>query len=246
MSPDWDCKGVGLAILACTVIELMDWQAFWLTIRLAVLVAAVLAILGLPIAYWLAYSRWRWKFLAEAVVALPIVLPPTVLGFYVLVALGSRGPLGRWWQTLTGHTLAFTFAGLVIGSIIYSLPFAVQPFAASFALVDRRLMAASATLGASRLQTFFRVILPLSLPGLVTGIALSFAHTMGEFGVVLMVGGNIPGVTRTVSIDIYDQVQAFNYASANRTALLLLVISFAVLSLVYGVNRKVGAVWPWK
>jgi len=246
MSPDWDCKGVGLAILACTVIELMDWQAFWLTIRLAVLVAAVLAILGLPIAYWIAYSRWRWRFLAEAVVALPIVLPPTVLGFYVLVALGSRGPLGRWWQTLTGHTLAFTFAGLVIGSIIYSLPFAVQPFAASFALVDRRLMAASATLGASRLQTFFRVILPLSLPGLVTGIALSFAHTMGEFGVVLMVGGNIPGVTRTVSIDIYDQVQAFNYASANRTALLLLVISFAVLSLVYGVNRKVGAVWPWK
>jgi molybdate transport system permease protein len=237
---------MGLAILACTVIELMDWQAFWLTIRLAVLVAAVLAILGLPIAYWIAYSRWRWKFLAEAVVALPIVLPPTVLGFYVLVALGSRSPLGRWWQTLTGHTLAFTFAGLVIGSIIYSLPFAVQPFAASFALVDSRLMAASATLGASKLQTFFRVILPLSIPGLVTGIALSFAHTMGEFGVVLMVGGNIPGVTRTVSIDIYDQVQAFNYASANRTALLLLVISFAVLSLVYGVNRRVGAVWPWK
>lgn len=224
----------------------MDWQAFWLTIRLAVLVAAVLAILGLPIAYWIAYSRWRWKFLVEAFVALPIVLPPTVLGFYVLVALGSHSPLGRWWQSLTGHTLAFTFAGLVIGSIIYSLPFAVQPFATSFALVDRRLMAASATLGASRLQTFFRVILPLSLPGLATGVALSFAHTMGEFGVVLMVGGNIPGVTRTVSIDIYDQVQAFNYASANRTALLLLVISFAVLSLVYGVNRKVGAAWPWK
>ena len=224
----------------------MDWQAFWLTIRLAVLVAAVLVVLGLPIAYWIAYSRWRWKFLAEAVVALPIVLPPTVLGFYVLVALGSRSPLGRWWQTLTGHTLAFTFAGLVIGSIIYSLPFAVQPFAASFALVDSRLMAASATLGASKLQTFFRVILPLSLPGLVTGVALSFAHTMGEFGVVLMVGGNIPGVTRTVSIDIYDQVQAFNYAAANQTALVLLAISFVVLSLVYGINRKVGAVWPWK
>jgi molybdate transport system permease protein len=224
----------------------MDWQAFWLTIRLAVLVSAVLAVLGLPLAYWIAYSRWRWKFLAEAVVALPIVLPPTVLGFYVLVALGSRSPLGRWWQSLTGHTLAFTFAGLVIGSIIYSLPFAVQPFAASFALVDHRLIAASSTLGASRLQTFFRIILPLSLPGLVTGVALSFAHTMGEFGVVLMVGGNIPGVTRTVSIDIYDQVQAFNYASANQTALLLLAISFTVLSLVYGVNRKVGAVWPWK
>jgi molybdate transport system permease protein len=224
----------------------MDWQAFWLTIRLAVLVAAALAVLGLPIAYWIAFSRWRWKFLAEAVVALPIVLPPTVLGFYVLVALGSHSPLGRFWQALTGHTLAFTFSGLVIGSILYSLPFAVQPFAASFALVDPRLMAASATLGTSKLQTFRRVILPLSIPGLVTGVALSFAHTMGEFGVVLMVGGNIPGITRTVSIDIYDQVQALNYAAANQTALVLLAISFAVLSLVYGVNRKVWAVLPWK
>ena len=147
---------------------------------------------------------------------------------------------------MTGHTLAFTFPGLVIASIIYSLPFAVQPFAASFALVDPRLTAASATLGASKLQTFFRVILPLSVPGLVTGVALSFAHTMGEFGVVLMVGGNIPGVTRTVSIDIYDKVQALNYAAANQTALLLLAISFAVLSLVYGLNRKMGAAWPWK
>jgi molybdate transport system permease protein len=217
----------------------MNWQAFWLTIQLAVLVAVILAVLGLPIAYWIAYSRWRWKFLAEAVVALPIVLPPTVLGFYVLVALGSRSPLGRWWQALTGHTLAFTFEGLVIGSIIYSLPFAVQPFAASFAAVDARLMAASATLGASQLRTFFRIIIPLSLPGLVTGIALSFAHTVGEFGVVLMVGGNIPGVTRTVSIDIYDQTQALNYAAANQTALVLLAISFFVLSVVYGMNRKV-------
>jgi molybdate transport system permease protein len=224
----------------------MDWQAFWLTIRLAVVVAAVLVILGLPIAYWIAYSTWRWKFLVEAVVALPIVLPPTVLGFYVLVALGSRSPLGRAWQSLTGHTLAFTFGGLVIGSIIYSLPFAVQPFAASFAQVDRRLLAASATLGVSKLQTFVRVILPLSVPGLVTGIALSFAHTMGEFGVVLMVGGNIPGVTRTVSIDIYDQVQALNYSAANQTALVLLALSFVMLSIVYGVNRKVGAAWPWK
>lgn len=224
----------------------MDWQAFWLTIRLAVLVATVLVVLGLPVAYWIAYSRRRWRFLVEAVVALPIVLPPTVLGFYVLVALGSHSPLGRWWQAMTGHTLAFTFEGLVLGSIIYSLPFAVQPFAASFILVDRRLIAASATLGASRLRTFFRVILPLSVPGLVTGVALSFAHTMGEFGVVLMVGGNIPGVTRTVSIDIYDKVQALDYAGANQTALVLLVISFVVLSVVYGVNRKVGAAWPWK
>ena len=219
----------------------MDWQAFSLTIRLAVLVAILLAAGGLPVAYWIAYSRWRWKFLVEAVVALPIVLPPTVLGFYVLVALGSRSPLGRWWQSLTGHTLAFTFTGLVIGSIVYSLPFAVQPFAASFSAVDGRLLAASATLGASRLRTFFQVILPLSLPGLVTGIALSFAHTMGEFGVVLMVGGNIPGVTRTVSIDIYDQTQALNYTGANQTALILLAISFVVLAVVYGMNRRAWA-----
>jgi len=224
----------------------MDWQALWLTIRLAALVAAILVVLGLPIAYWITYSRWRWKFLAEAVVALPLVLPPTVLGFYLLVALGPRSPLGRGWQSLTGHTLAFTFEGLVIGSILYSLPFAVQPFAASFAAVDTRLIAASATLGVSKLGTFFRVILPLSVPGLVTGIALSFAHTMGEFGVVLMVGGNIPGVTRTVSIEIYDQVQAFNYAAANATALVLLAISFVVLSAVYALNRRVWAIWPWK
>ena len=224
----------------------MDWQAFLLTIRLAVLVAAILVLIGLPIAYWITYSRWRWKFLAEAVIALPIVLPPTVLGFYVLVALGPHSPIGRWWEALTGHTLAFTFQGLVIGSLLYSLPFAVQPFAASFAAVDPKLIAASATLGASKLRTFFRVILPLSASGLVTGVALSFAHTMGEFGVVLMVGGNIPGVTRTVSIDIYDQVQASNYASANQTSLVLLTISFVVLSAVYALNRRVWTVWPWK
>jgi molybdate transport system permease protein len=224
----------------------MDWQAFWLTIQLAVLVAAILVIIGMPIAYWIAYSRWRWKFLIEAVVGLPIVLPPTVLGFYVLVALGPRSPLGRWWQALTGHTLAFTFAGLVIGSILYSLPFAVQPFAAAFSAVDRRLLAASATLGASSSRTFRRVILPLSLPGIVTGIALSFAHTMGEFGVVLMVGGNIPGVTRTVSINVYDQVQALNYSGANQTALVLLVVSFAVLCMVYALNQKMWVVGPWR
>jgi molybdate transport system permease protein len=224
----------------------IDWQAFWLTLQLAAVVSAILFALGLPIAYWIAFSRRRWKFLVEAAVALPIVLPPTVLGFYVLVALGSRSPLGRWWQSLTGHTLAFTFAGLVIGSILYSLPFAVQPFAASFSSVDRKLMAASATLGASPFRTFSRVVLPLSVPGLVTGIALSFAHTMGEFGVVLMVGGNIPGVTRTVSIDIYDKVQTSNYSAANETALLLLVLAFAILSFVYAVNRKVWILGPAK
>ena len=224
----------------------IDWQAFWLTLQLAAVVSGILFALGLPIAYWIAFSRWRWKFLVEAAVALPIVLPPTVLGFYVLLALGSRSPLGRWWQALTGHTLAFTFAGLVIGSILYSLPFAVQPFTASFSSVDRKLMAASATLGASPFRTFSRVVLPLSVPGLITGIALSFAHTMGEFGVVLMVGGNIPGVTRTVSIDIYDKVQTSNYSAANETALLLLVLAFAILSFVYAVNRKVWIIGPAK
>ena len=224
----------------------MDWQAFWLTTRLAVLVAATLVVVGLPIAYWIAYSRWRWKFLVEAVVALPIVLPPTVLGLYVLMAIGSRSPLGQWWQSLTGHTLAFTFEGLVIGSILYSLPFAVQPFAAAFASIDSRLIAASSTLGVSKFKTFFRVILPLSIPGLVTGVALSFAHTMGEFGVVLMVGGNIPGITRTVSIEIYDRVQAFDFAAANQTAAVLLALSFLLLSLVYAINRKVWTAGPWK
>src|ERR1700716_465238 len=221
----------------------IDWEAFWLTLRLAAVVSAILLVLGLPIAYWIAFSRWRWKFLVEAAVGLPIVLPPTVLGFYVLVALGSRSPLGRWWQSLTGHTLAFTFAGLVIGSILYSLPFAVQPFTASFSSIDRKLIAASATLGASPLRTFFHVIAPLSVPGLIAGTVLSFAHTMGEFGVVLMVGGNIPGITRTVSIDIYDKVQAVNYSGANTAALVLLGISFLTLSVVYGVNRRV---WMWK
>ena len=224
----------------------MDWQSFFLTIRLATLVSAILLAIGLPIAYWVAYSRWRWKFLVESVVALPIVLPPTVLGFYLLVALGPRSPIGRWWLQMTGHTLAFTFWGLVIGSVIYSLPFAVQPFVASFQTVDRRLLAASATLGASKFSTFRRVIVPLSIPGLVTGCVLSFAHTLGEFGVVLMIGGNISGVTRTVSIEIYDQVEAFNYAAANHIALVLLIISFVLLSFVYGMNRNSRMVWPWK
>lgn len=224
----------------------IDWQTFWLTLQLAISVSVVLLLLGLPIAYWLAFSRWRWKFLVEATVALPIVLPPTVLGFYVLVALGPRSPLGRWWIGLTGHTLAFTFTGLVIGSILYSLPFAVQPFAAAFGSVDRKLIAASATLGASSLRTFLRVIAPLSKPGLITGLALTFAHTMGEFGVVLMVGGNIPGVTRTVSIDIYDRVEASDYAGANQTSLLLLVLCFVLLAIVYGLNRKPWVVHPVK
>jgi len=218
----------------------MNWQALWLTTRLAAIVSGTLLFVGVPIAYWLTYARWRWKFLVEAVVALPIVLPPTVLGFYVLIALGSRSPLGRWWQSLTGHTLAFTFEGLVMGSLLYSLPFAVQPFAASFSAVDPKLLRASASLGRSPAQTFWRIILPLSKAGLITGFTLSFAHTLGEFGVVLMVGGNIPRITRTISIDIYDRVQAGDYAAANHTSVVLLVISFIALSIVYGLNRR-----PW-
>jgi molybdate transport system permease protein len=224
----------------------MNWQAFALTARLAFIVAAVLVVVGLPIAHWITYSRRRWKFLVEALVSVPLVLPPTVLGYYLLVLFGNATWFGRWYESVTGHTLAFTFTGLVIGSILYSLPFAVQPFAASFQSVDPRLLAASATLGASRWRTFWRVILPLSVPGLVTGIALSFAHTLGEFGVVLMIGGNIPGVTRTVSIDIYDQVQAAEFGQAGQTALVLLIFSFLVLSLVYALNRKVWAVWPFR
>jgi molybdate transport system permease protein len=216
----------------------IDWQTLWLTLQLAFTVSVLLLLIGLPIAYWIAFSSWRWKFLVEAIVALPIVLPPTVLGFYVLVALGPRSPVGRWWISLTGHSLAFTFTGLVVGSIIYSLPFAVQPFATSFAAVDRKLIAASATLGASSLRTFLRVIAPLSASGLFAGAALSFAHTMGEFGVVLMVGGNIPGATRTVSIDIYDRVQASDYAGANQTALVLLMLCFVLLTMVYSLNRR--------
>src|SRR6266542_1512856 len=222
----------------------MDWQAFWLTVRLALVVTATLLVLGLPIAYWIAFSRNRWKFLLEAIVALPIVLPPTVLGFYVLIVLGQRSPFGRWWQSMTGHTLAFTFEGLVIGSILYSLPFAVQPLASSLSGIDARLLDASAVLGVSRLRTFFRVLVPLSLSGLVTGVALTFAHTMGEFGVVLMVGGNIPGLTRTLSINIYDQVQDLNYAAANTTALVLVAIAFVLLSLVYSLNRRFWSVSP--
>lgn len=224
----------------------MNWQAITLTLKLACWVSGILLLIGLPIAYWVTYSRWRWKFIVEAVVALPIVLPPTVLGFYVLMAIGSHGWVGKIWQAWFDRRLAFTFTGLVIASVLYSLPFAVQPFAAAFAGVDRKLIEASWTLGATKLRTFLRVILPLSVTGIVTGIVLSFAHTLGEFGVVLMVGGNIEGVTRTVSIDIYDNVQAFNYEGAGHTALLLLVFSFAVLSIVYALNRRIWGAWPAK
>jgi molybdate transport system permease protein len=224
----------------------MNTEALLLSFRLSATVSLFLLALALPLAYTISFFHWRGKFLVESVVALPLVLPPTVLGFYALIAMGPRGPLGKLWQSLFGHSLAFTFAGLVLASMLYSLPFAVQPLVASFESLDRRLMDASAVLGADRARTFLRVILPLAWPGVLTALVLSFAHTLGEFGVVLMVGGNLPGITRTVSIDIYDRVQALDYAAAHQTSLLLLLISFVVLSIVYGVNRRVWSPWLGK
>lgn len=214
----------------------MNTAAIWVTLKLAVLVSVVLLIVGLPLGYWLATTRSRARLVVEALTALPLVLPPTVIGFYMLLLFGSRGPLNQ----LFGHPLAFSFEGLVIASLIYNLPFAVQPFAAGFRALDPRLIHTAYTLGASPSKTFLRVALPVSLPAVVAGAVLTFAHTVGEFGVVLMVGGNISGVTRTVSIDIYDNVQALEFAAANRMSLLLTVVSFVVLCFIYARNRTLN------
>src|SRR5436190_5089518 len=222
----------------------MDWSAILLSLRLATATTLILLVIGLPLAGWLALSQRRGRWAIDAVVALPLVLPPTVLGFYVLVALGPRSPLGRAYQAITGGTIVFTFEGLLVASVLYSLPFAVQPFTAAFASVDRTLIETAWCLGASRARTFARIVVPLARPGIIAGIVLSFAHTVGEFGVVLMVGGNLPGSTRTVSISIYDDVQAFDYARAGRTALLLLVFSFTVLATTYRRQRRAGRAWP--
>ncbi|KXK56346.1 MAG: molybdate ABC transporter permease subunit [Chlorobi bacterium] len=220
----------------------MDWQAFWLSVRLSLLTSLILLVIGLPLAWWLSTTRFRWKFLIEAVVALPLILPPTVLGFYILTAISPQGTLGVVWQNLFGGTLPFTFHGVLIASVLYSLPFAVQPFAAAFAGVDRNIIESAWCEGAGRLRTFLQITLPLAAPGVVAGIVLSFAHTLGEFGVVMMVGGNLPGQTRTISIAIYDNVQAMDYAAASQTALILLGVSFAILIGVYGMQRKIG-IW---
>jgi molybdate transport system permease protein len=222
----------------------MDWTAIALSLRLAGATTAILLAIGLPIAYWLAFSPRRWKFLVEAVVALPLVLPPTVLGFYVLLAIGPRSPIGALYARLTGGLLPFSFQGLLLASVLYSLPFTVQPVTSAFASVDRKYLEASWCLGVSRAATFRRVLVPLALPGIATGAILSFAHTLGEFGVVLMVGGNIAGVTRTVSISIYDQVQALDYSAASATSLFLLAVSFLVLTLTYALQRRILSVWP--
>jgi molybdate transport system permease protein len=221
----------------------MNWPAILLSLRLATVVCAVLLVIGTPLAYWIAFSSRRWKFLVEALVALPLVLPPTVLGYYMLLALGPRSPLGHFAESLFSVRLAFSFPGLVIASVLYSLPFAVQPMANAFGSIDRKLLEAAAILGASGWRRFRTIILPLAKAGVVTGVVLSFAHTIGEFGVVLMVGGNIPGATQTISIAIYDEVQALDYAMAARTSALLLVFSFVTLAFVYALNRRSSIWW---
>jgi molybdate transport system permease protein len=216
----------------------MDVAALALSAKLASLTTLILLALGVPLAWWLATSRFPGRFLVEAVVALPLVLPPTVLGFYLLVGLGPRSPAGRAFEALAGHPFPFSFTGLLVASALYSLPFAVQPFVAALAGVDRHLVEASHTLGVSRLGTFLRVSLPLAWPGILAGAVLTFAHTLGEFGVVLMVGGNIPGRTRTLSVAIFDHVEALEFGAAHRTAGLLLAISFVVLAAVYALQPQ--------
>jgi molybdate transport system permease protein len=222
----------------------MDWSAVEVSVRLALVTTGILIVIAIPLAAWLAYSGRRWTSVVEAVVALPLVLPPTVLGYYVLVALGTRSPIGQWWLDLTGQRLVFTFTGLVIASVLYSLPFAVQPLIAAFVGVDRRLLDASIVLGKSWPATLARVVVPLSRTGLVTAAVLTFAHTIGEFGVVLMVGGNIAGETRTVAISIYDSVQAFDYDTAGGTSVALLAFSVVVLAATYALNRQGRPAWP--
>jgi molybdate transport system permease protein len=215
-----------------------DLTALAITLKLALVSTLILLLLGTPLAWWLARTRWRFKFIPEAIVALPLVLPPTVLGFYLLLALGPYGPLGGTLESLGGRPLAFTFTGLVIGSIIYSMPFVVQPLQDAFSAIGRRPMEVAATLRASPLDRFFTVAVPLARPGFFTAAVLGFAHTIGEFGVVLMIGGNIPGETRVASIAIYDHVEGLEYAHAHWLSGALLLISFLLLIVVYGVNRR--------
>ena len=210
----------------------------WLSVQLAAITTVLLVVIGTPIAWWLAQSTSRWKPIVQTAVAMPIVLPPTVMGFYLLIVLGPAGPIGRWWVELTGSALTFSFTGLVIASCIYSLPFAVQPLANAFESLGQRNLEAAWTLGASRIDAFFSVALPLSLRGYLGAAVLSFAHTLGEFGVVLMVGGNIPGETRVISIAIYDEVESLDYASAHQLSGILLVFAFVALLTMYLVNRR--------
>lgn len=221
-----------------TGLALVDLGPLWLSLRLAAITTLILVALGTPIAWWLAHTRSRLKSPLEAAIALPIVLPPTVMGFYLLIVLGPYGALGRWWLEVSGDALTFSFAGLVIASCFYSLPFAIQPLQNAFEALGGRDMEAAATLGASPLDAFFSVAVPQSARGFVNAIVLSFAHTLGEFGVVLMVGGNIPGETRTISIAIYDQVESLDYAGAHLLSAMLLVFAFVILFAMYRVNQR--------
>jgi molybdate transport system permease protein len=221
-----------------------DLTALAITLKLAGLSTLILLLLGTPLAWWLARTRWRFKFLLEAVVALPLVLPPTVLGFYLLVALGPHGPVGGAMEALGGRPLAFTFTGLVIGSVFYSMPFVVQPLQDAFTAVGRRPLEVAATLRASPLDRFFTVAVPLARAGFFTAAVLGFAHTLGEFGVVLMIGGNIPGETQVVSIAIYDHVEGLEYTHAHWLSAGLLLMSFLMLAAVYALNRRFRVVQP--
>jgi len=215
-----------------------DLSALWITLKLATLTTLILLLLGTPLAWWLARSQWRFKFILEAVIALPLILPPTVLGFYLLLLLGSQGVVGGLMQSLGGRPLAFTFSGLVIGSVIYSLPFVVQPLQDAFRSIGQRPLEVAATLRAAPLDRFFSVAVPLARPGFLTAAVLGFAHTVGEFGVVLMIGGNIPGETQVLSIAIYDHVEALEYAHAHWISGGLLLLSFVLLVSVYASNRR--------
>lgn len=216
----------------------MDWGPLWLTIQLAAVTVIVLLIVGTPLAWWLAFTKSRFRTMVEAIVALPIVLPPTVLGFYLLVALGPHGLIGGPWKDLTGSALSFTFTGLVIASTFYSLPFVVQPLHGAFEAVGKKPLEVAWSLRASKLDTFFTVASPMAIRGYLSAIVLGFAHTLGEFGVVLMVGGNIPGVTKVLSISIYDHVEVLEYAQAHFLSAFLLIFSFLILTVVYTVNRR--------
>jgi molybdate transport system permease protein len=215
-----------------------DWQPLFLTLRLAATTTIFLLLLGIPLAYWLAYSRTRWKPLFEALLSMPLVLPPSVLGFYLLLAFSPQSVLGAWLSKMFDLHLVFSFAGLAVGSVIFSVPFMVQPVQAGLQQIPFSLIEASRSLGKSDLTTLFRVLLPNCKSALLTGIVLSFAHTIGEFGVVLMIGGNIPGVTKVASIAIYDEVEKLNYGAAHFYSLVLICLSFLVLLAVYLVRRQ--------
>ena len=215
----------------------LDFSAIIVTIKLAIVSTSILILIGTPIAWWLSQTKFKFKAVFEAIIALPLILPPTVLGFYLLITLGSNGPIGKLLESLGGSSIAFTFTGLVVGSVIYSMPFVVQPLQNSFSSVGRKPLEVAATLGASKIDRFFSVAVPLSRSGFITATVLGFAHTVGEFGVVLMIGGNIPGETGVVSIAIYDHVEAMEYGQAHRLAGGLLATSFLMLLFVYIINR---------